>query len=143
MVSHLVLPWRWVNCVNPEGCQKALHFQEDHTVVQEYPKEWVENIFGCEIDEGSINFFNEKKVLHRENGPARESKLGSLEWRMHGELHRENGPAVIRAYGDMQWRVNGKLHRVDGPAVIGQNGKEEWWVNGVKQPPLIETNVNS
>jgi hypothetical protein len=58
-------------------------------------------------------------------------------------LHRLDGPAVIWANGDKHWFINGKRHRLDGPAVIWQSTEpsylfnKEWWINGnVYRKPL-------
>ena len=49
-------------------------------------------------------------------------------WTFDGKLHREDGPAYISAVGSEIWVSNGKTHREDGPAVI-LNGNREWWLN--------------
>ena len=46
------------------------------------------------------------------------------------QLHREDGPAVERWNGDKFWYINGELHREDGPAVECANGYKSWWING-------------
>lgn len=44
-------------------------------------------------------------------------------------LHREDGPAREHASGVKSWWLNGKLHRKDGPAIEYTNGSKEWWLN--------------
>jgi len=48
------------------------------------------------------------------------------------ELHREDGPAIEYSNGIKYWWLNGELHREDGPAIEYENGDKEWWLNGVK-----------
>jgi hypothetical protein len=40
-----------------------------------------------------------------------------------GNLHREDGPAVITKLGSEQWWYDGLIHRADGPAVIWGSGE--------------------
>ncbi len=55
---------------------------------------------------------------------------GSIEYRNeHRKLHREDGPAVILKNGDKEWYLNGLAHREDGPAVICSDGIVEYWLN--------------
>lgn len=44
------------------------------------------------------------------------------------KLHREDGPAYITTWG-IYWSINDVLHRTDGPAAI-ENSGETFWVNG-------------
>lgn len=53
---------------------------------------------------------------------------GDRWWLLDGELHREGGPAVESKYGTKEWCRDGELYREDGPAIENPNG--EWWVNG-------------
>ena len=56
---------------------------------------------------------------------------GTVEYRnANRKLHREDGPAVIYANGDQFYYQNGKLHREDGPAVIFANGDQYYCQNG-------------
>jgi hypothetical protein len=47
-----------------------------------------------------------------------------------GLLHREDGPAYERVNGDKSWYIDGKLHREDGPARELENGYKEWYYHG-------------
>ena len=88
-------------------------------------------------EDGTVEYYNEKSQLHREDGPA---VVGSdlEEWYINGKLHRENKPAYIdKIYGWEIWYKNGKPHRENGPAVVGFKGsgldnsnKKAWWLNG-------------
>ena len=61
-----------------------------------------------EIDsKGTLRYYNEKDLLHNENGPA-----------------------VVFKNGTKIWQQNDLLHRLDGPAVIWSNGDKEWWIKG-------------
>ena len=77
------------------------------------------------------NFYYEKGLFHRENGPAVEYSWGTHYWYRHGELHRIDGPAAM--YGpdrfEIAWYQNDLLHRLDGPAVQFGN-RIEWWIDG-------------
>lgn len=68
-------------------------------------------------------------LIHRDNGPAREWKDGTVEYFKEGKLHREDGPATIYPNGDYAYYINGKQHRVDGPSVQ-YNGWVMWYRNG-------------
>ncbi len=104
--------------------------------------------------DGSIlNYFDENKIHHREDGPATEYSNGTKEWFINGVLHREDGPAIIYFDGEKRWVQNGRLHRkggpaieckdekvwhikgkrhrLDGPAVEGIHGYREWWIDGI------------
>jgi hypothetical protein len=70
------------------------------------------------------------KILHREDGPAVESRRGDREWYLNGELHREYGPAAIWDDGTIEWYKHGKRHRVCGPAVTFSDGEIQWWLEG-------------
>ena len=48
-----------------------------------------------------------------------------------GLLHRLDGPAREYSDGYKSWWVDGKRHRVDGPAVECKNGYKEWFIKGV------------
>ena len=105
--------------------------------------------------DGSVEYYNEAGLLHREDGPAIiyasgskhwcingqlhreddpaiESSSGDRYWYRNGKLHREGGPAFITARGTRKWALNGRLHRTDGPAIEWSDGDREWWLNGVK-----------
>ena len=113
-------------------------------------------IYTVTVDsKGTIIWYkdSDRKILHRENGPAVEFADGYKEWRLNGELHREDGPAIERADvykayyingkrhredgpaierpdGFKAYYINGKLHRETGPAIEGADGYKEWWLNG-------------
>ena len=54
-----------------------------------------------------------------------------MEWRNEKRhLHRTDGPAVEYTDGYLEWWINGKRHRVGGPAVIWEDGTQEWWIDG-------------
>ena len=56
---------------------------------------------------------------------------GTLVWYNEcGLIHRNGNPAVIYYDGDQEWWVNDLCHRIDGPAVIYAKGGYEWWING-------------
>jgi hypothetical protein len=57
-------------------------------------------------------------------------------------LHREDGPAKEYKIGDKTWWVNDKLHRTDGPAVEWTTGYKEWWINGKRLSPEKEIILN-
>lgn len=78
-----------------------------------------------EVDKnGAICFYNERGLLHREDGPAEESPNGTKIWRQNGLIHRKNGPAIEWANGISEWWQDGFRHRTDGPAVIFPDGRE-------------------
>jgi hypothetical protein len=54
-----------------------------------------------------IEYFNEKGLLHREDGPALEYNNGDKWWYINGECHREDGPAVEYSNGTKEWYLNG------------------------------------
>ena len=84
-----------------------------------------------EVDQsGTIFYYNNKKQLHREDGPAVEYADGEKHWYKNGKHHRENGPAVEHADGYKAWWRNGKFHREDGPAVEHADGSKAWYKNG-------------
>lgn len=76
-------------------------------------------------------YYNHRRELDRDDGPAVEYANGAREWWANGVLHREGGPAIERETGHKQWWANGVLHREDGPAVEYPDGGKAWWVNGV------------
>jgi hypothetical protein len=57
-----------------------------------------------------IEYLNEKGLLHREDGPAREYKNGTKAWRINGQLHRTDGPAIERKDGTKFWYLNDKRY---------------------------------
>ena len=89
----------------------------------------------CYTDPRGNKFWrDQKKRLHREDGPAVEYFNGAKEWWLYDKRHREDGPAVEYARGHKEWWVNNKSHRLDGPAIEDDNGYKEWWINDVKYP---------
>lgn len=151
MVSHLNLPYHWVECTqNP--CQTVVHFDAPADELNETPKEWVMALTGvlwktsAYSHTGSdhrnvletVTFFNEKRKKHNLNGPAKETHLKTFfpssiirraEWWVNGERHREDGPALVISNGVKVWYFHDKKHRTDGPAVIREDGSREWWIN--------------
>jgi hypothetical protein len=82
------------------------------------------------------NYYFSYGKLHREGGPAIETKDGSYRaWYLNGLRHRleDNGPAVIRIVeGDFEykeWWKYDELHRDGGPAIIRPDSYE-WYKNG-------------
>lgn len=67
-------------------------------------------------------------VLHRNDGPARITADGTLEYHLYGKLGRYNDePAVIKADGTIEYYLNGCRNRLNGPAVIRADGSTEYW----------------
>jgi hypothetical protein len=61
----------------------------------------------------TFDFDSERKVY-----------ANTIEYRNEkGNLHREDGPAVITKLGSEQWWYDGRIHRADGPAVIWGSGE--------------------
>ena len=58
------------------------------------------------------------------------SKINKKYYNEKDLLHREDGPAVEYANGDKVWYKNGLRHRKDGPAVEYNNKDKEWYLNG-------------
>lgn len=54
--------------------------------------------------------------LHREHGPAFESRHGIQMWYIRGRRHRDGAPAAIYSDGSVIWYKHGEIHREDGPA---------------------------
>ena len=57
-----------------------------------------------------IEYWNEKRKLHRLDGPAVEWDYGTKEWYLNGQYHREDGPAIEWSDGDKEWYINGKRY---------------------------------
>lgn len=77
---------------------------------------------------------------------------GAILWYKEGTeiLHREDGPAVESKDGIKYWYQNGQLHREDGPAIEIHTGTVEYWINGnpyseeefkCKTAPAVELTV--
>ena len=91
-----------------------------------------------EIDNyGNQLWFNEKRQLHRLNGPAAEYANGDKIWYQHGKCHRLDGPAFELACGYKSWILYDKKHREDGPAIEFPDGNRQWWIDDK------QINVNS
>jgi hypothetical protein len=57
--------------------------------------------------------------------------FGTKRWyNSKGQIHRDDGPAVESREGYKGWFQNNELHREDGPAQENRNGREMWWING-------------
>jgi len=67
--------------------------------------------------------YDDYKILHRIDGPAREYADGDKFWHVNGKLHRNDGPAVEYADGGRSWYI-------DGPAVEYADGGKRWYVDG-------------
>jgi hypothetical protein len=74
----------------------------------------------------------ERKLLHRENGPAVEHVNGDKLWYIDGNLHREDGPAIKSLSGAEQWYIDGKLHCETGPAIVYASGVRLWFLDGIE-----------
>lgn len=89
----------------------------------------------------TIAFIINKKILHREPGPACIYPNNTRVWFFNGQKHRDDGPAAIYANGTVEWWVHGRKHKTDGPAATHANGSQEWWVDGKRHrddgPALI------
>lgn len=140
MTAHLTLPYKWVDCAEPETCEEYIHLEDTQESLNSYPREWIEIFIGnCEIEEDRIAFYNEHNQLHRTDGPAVIHADGRADWCYNGKVHREDGPAVKLSDGTLQWRQNGHLHRTDGPAIERADGRKQWYTNGrLHSPPLTE-----
>lgn len=146
MVSHLTLPWEWVDCVDPENCCQLAHQNLAPQTLNGMPRAWVEELMDEEnyehkplrldfshkrIDtEKALVVKNEHNQYHNENGHAVEWVSGAKEWYANGKLHRVDGPAR-ELLDRSEWCLDGVKHRVDGPAVEYVDGTKEWWVNGL------------
>jgi NAD-dependent SIR2 family protein deacetylase len=93
------------------------------------------------VDErGRTVFYDDKKRLHRLNGPAVINPDGSREWYMKGVRQRiDGGPTLVRANGTVEWHdLEGFLHRENKPAAIARNGDAWWFERG----RLLKVRVN-
>ena len=63
-------------------------------------------------DRVSIQYYDSKGSLHREDGPALIGVTGIQEWFKHGKPHREDGPAyIVNGYPEkQQWYYEGKFY---------------------------------
>ena len=67
------------------------------------------NYTSKETNEGTTWYYNDKRELHRLDGPAIESTDWENEWYVNGKRHRLDGPAVVAVNCDYKgWYVNGK-----------------------------------
>lgn len=129
MRSHLIFPYKWVECVFPSTCSSSAHLDGKPETLNSYPMEWVLELLGCfSLGDDHIFWRNDQQELHNEHGPAVE-ECEVKEWFFHGAFHRTDGPAVDWGNGQKEWWVHGERHRVDGPAVEHPNGSREWWLN--------------
>lgn len=95
-----------------------------------------------------VEYFNERGLLHKEDGPAYEifrwnKTRGVQQWHIEGKFHREDGPALIRYFSKNRiqneiWYKHGVKHREGGPAEASYfYGKTPiprilvWYKNGV------------
>jgi hypothetical protein len=76
-----------------------------HEYIHEHP-----SFTGCLIDDNGDMAWYLNGKMHREDGPAIESPVGSKAWYKNGLRHRENGPAIEYGYGAREWWLNGKQY---------------------------------
>lgn len=78
-------------------------------------------------EDGATRWYNERRILHREDGPAFISRDGTEEaWFYNGKLHRDDGPAFIyHLLYRHEYFKNGLRHRIHGPAIVTH--EKEWW----------------
>jgi hypothetical protein len=93
------------------------------------------NVKGIEYLDGSIRYYGNNGVYHREDGPAIEYSDGVKFWYKNGVYHREDGPAKWYSENHYAWYYEGELHRLDGPAVVYSNGSSYWYKNGKRHNP--------
>jgi hypothetical protein len=68
----------------------------------------------CEIDTyGTSRWRNEKRELHRLDGPAVEQSSGYKGWFVGGKLHRLDGPAIEWPSGFALWPAGRNLWAID------------------------------
>ena len=78
--------------------------------------------------DGTKEWKNYKRELHREDGPAVEYVDGDKCWYQHSQPHRIDGPAID--WQDLkEWYIDGKLHRIGGPAQEFDDGTKRWYKN--------------
>jgi len=151
MISHLTLPYNWMDCVNPETCEENIHLQDTAENLNSYPLPWLEELIGnCAIlikkdDTGAtvtetIKLYdtngelhsrnNQPAVIHHHNHAPGTPDHSYSGWYRHGKYHRENGPAMERTDGHKAWCLNGDKHREDGPAIEYPDGKKAWFHRG-------------
>jgi hypothetical protein len=82
--------------------------------------------------DGTAEFHDEFRRLHRVDGPARELSNGNKAWYQFGQMHRADGPAFTQPNGLKLWFLGGELHRDEGPAIECPNGYTEWRHHGRK-----------
>lgn len=82
-------------------------------------------------DYGTTRWYNDKGQLHRENGPASETKIGSKWWLINGELHREDGPAIEYTSGNNYYYLNNLSF-----------SKEEWEIELAKRKGPSQEEIN-
>lgn len=141
MLSHLIIPYQWVECSDGNSCDRSTHLNSG--LVEDAPLEWVMEMLGnCKLTEWEFTWFDETGSFHREDGPAVENVFRK-EWYQHGVLHRADGPAVVYPHGTEEWYQNGKKHRTDGPALTG-HGSMSWFLDGVLHredgPAVVDAN---
>jgi len=117
--------------------------------------------------DGTIGrYFDEFKILHREDGPAviqyyDNNNKKDICWCNNGKKHKTDGPAAITYYKNrdveyVNWFVNDEYHRLDGPAQIWYNEDksirfQNYWINGElytkeafeTSPEVIEYKLNN
>lgn len=68
-------------------------------------------------DQGRAHSVNDEPAVIYEDG--------TREWHKHGIVHREFGPAIESKFSS-SWVRNGGYHRTDGPAIIYHEGANPW-----------------
>jgi hypothetical protein len=62
------------------------------------------------VDEyGTTKYFNSKKQLHRDEGPALIFNNGIEAWFQNGLQHRYDGPAETHPDGTQRWYIHGQF----------------------------------
>ena len=56
---------------------------------------------------GTRRYYNSANQLHRDDGPAVVTTVGTRYWYQNNLLHREDGPAIERNDGTMHWILHG------------------------------------
>lgn len=89
-------------------------------------------------------WYDDRGQLHRTDGPASITLVGTEIYYWHGKKHRVDGPAIINLDGDQWWWNHGVIHRADGPAITRPDGYTEWVLNGIRHrvdgPALTQSN---
>ncbi len=130
-----------VETYDNETCMEYIAYGLEHL-----GKECIKTVYSIVI--------GDKKLMHREDGPARSCKHCDT-WLIGGKIHRDIEPALITytapgAYSEL-WYQHGKAHREKKPAMIRYHNNvpvfEKWlwrgvmhrgFVNGIHMPAYID-----